>query len=71
MSVYRLSEEMDKIGIDTIMERNIRKQDTLAYPAEKASQGEIILRRPWQRAVFLAGLGAAVLLPLIMLFVAR
>lgn len=70
MSVYRLSEEMDKIGIDT-MERNIRKQDSLAYPAEKASQGEIILRRPWQRAVFLAGLGAAVLLPLIMLFVAR
>jgi hypothetical protein len=26
------------------------------YPAEKARGGEIILRKPWQRAVFMAGL---------------
>lgn len=26
------------------------------YPAEKARQGEITLRRRWQRAVFIAGL---------------
>ena len=26
------------------------------YPAEKARGGEIILRRPWQRVVFIAGL---------------
>lgn len=26
------------------------------YPAEKARQGEIILRQPWQRIVFAAGL---------------
>ena len=70
MGVYRLSQEKDKIGMD-MMERNIRKQDIPAYPAEKASQGEIILKRPWQRAVFFGGLAAAVLLPLIMLFVAR
>jgi hypothetical protein len=35
----------------------------LDYPARKARQGEIILRRPWQRAVFIAGLaGIAVVL---------
>ena len=27
-----------------------------AYPAEKARQGEIILRKPWQRIVFIVGL---------------
>ena len=26
------------------------------YPAEKARQGEIILKHNWQRAVFIAGL---------------
>jgi len=33
-----------------------------AYPADKARGGVIILRRPWQRAVFIAGLAGAVLL---------
>lgn len=32
------------------------------YPASKARGGVIILRRPWQRAVFIAGLAGAVLL---------
>lgn len=32
------------------------------YPAEKARGGEIILRTRWQRAVFIAGLAAAVVL---------
>jgi hypothetical protein len=36
-----------------------------AYPAEKARQGEIILRRPWQRVVFIAGLAGAVILALV------
>jgi hypothetical protein len=31
------------------------------YPAEKARQGEIILKRPWQRMVFFAGLGVPIL----------
>lgn len=31
------------------------------YPASKARQGEIILKRPWQRAVFVAGLAAGVI----------
>ena len=26
------------------------------YPADKARQGEIILKRPWMRAVFVAAL---------------
>lgn len=39
------------------------------YDAEKARQGEIILKRPWQRAVFLAGLfGCVALLFLALLF---
>jgi hypothetical protein len=32
------------------------------YPAEKARGGDIILRRPWQRAVFIVGLAAPVIL---------
>jgi hypothetical protein len=37
------------------------------YPAEKARGGEIILRRPWQRIVFILGL--ALPLVLLLLFV--
>jgi hypothetical protein len=42
--------------------------DLSHYPAEKARQGEIILKRPWQRAVFIAGLAGCVLLVIIALF---
>ena len=39
------------------------------YDAEKARQGEIILKRSWQRAVFLVGLfGCVALLFLTLLF---
>jgi hypothetical protein len=31
------------------------------YPAEKARQGEIILKATWQRVVFIAGLAALVI----------
>jgi hypothetical protein len=34
------------------------------YLAEKARQGEIILRKPWMRVVFVAGLVGCVLLAL-------
>ena len=27
-----------------------------SYPGDKARQGEIILKRPWQRRTFIAGL---------------
>lgn len=36
------------------------------YPAEKARQGEIILRRPWQRYVFFGSLAGIVVLLLIL-----
>jgi hypothetical protein len=36
------------------------------YPAEKARQGEIILRRPWQRYIFFGSLAAIVVLLLIL-----
>lgn len=37
------------------------------YPAEKARQGAIILKKPWQRAVFFSGLAGAVLLLLLLM----
>lgn len=36
------------------------------YPAEKARQGEIILKQPWQRAVFIAGLAGFFVLALLL-----
>jgi hypothetical protein len=46
------------------------QHDSLSsYPAEKTRGGITILRRPWQRAVFIAGLAGCILLLLIMLFV--
>ena len=38
------------------------------YPAEKARGGEIILKTPWQRWVFIAGLAGTALLVLILAF---
>jgi hypothetical protein len=43
-------------------------QGPVPYPAEKARGGEIILREPWQRVVFIGGLIAAVLLSLLLAF---
>jgi hypothetical protein len=39
------------------------------YPAEKARGGEIILRKPWQRALFIIGLAAPAVLLLVLLVV--
>ena len=41
--------------------------DQKPYPAEKARGGEIILNTPLRRAVFLAGLIAAVVLVLVLM----
>ena len=35
------------------------------YPADKARQGEIVLRKPWMRAVFIGGLVGAFALGLV------
>ena len=38
------------------------------YPAEKARGGEIILRTPLRRAIFVGGLAGAVVLALLLTF---
>ena len=40
-------------------------KEEAAYPAEKARGGEIVLRKRWQRILFIAGLAGAVLLALL------
>jgi hypothetical protein len=40
----------------------VRDKQPIPYPAEKARGGEIILRRPWQRVVFILGLALPLLL---------
>jgi hypothetical protein len=42
-----------------------QKETQKAYPAEKVRQGEIVLRKPWQRIVFIAGL----IVPFVLLFI--
>jgi len=48
-----------------------RNETRPAYPAEKARGGEIILRKRWQRVVFVAGLAGAVVLGLIFAVLGR
>ena len=36
------------------------------YPAENARQGEIILKTPLQRGIFIAGLAGMILLPVLL-----
>ena len=47
-------------------ERNERQ--TAPYPAEKARGGEIILRTPLRREIFITGLAGAVVLALFLAF---
>jgi hypothetical protein len=41
------------------------------YPAEKARGGQIILRKRWQRVVFIAGLAGAVILGFVFALLGR
>jgi hypothetical protein len=41
------------------------------YPAEEARGGEIILRKPWQRAVFIIGLATPFILLVLLLVMNR
>jgi hypothetical protein len=45
-------------------------RDGPVYSAQDVRQGEIILKRPWQRAVFILGLAGAVLLAVLLRFAA-
>ena len=47
---------------------NTPDRKTEPYPAEKARGGDIILRKRWQRLVFIAGLAGAALLGFSSLF---
>lgn len=44
------------------------KQEPRTFSAEDARQGEIILKRRWQRLVFIGGLAAVVLVILLVRF---
>jgi hypothetical protein len=48
------------------MDREASGRPQRPYPAEKARGGVIVLKRPLQRWVFVAGLAGAVLLVLIL-----
>jgi hypothetical protein len=56
---------MEANGARTPEGRPTRIPPDHGYPAEKARQGVIILRRPWRRAIFIGGLAAAGLLGVI------
>jgi hypothetical protein len=43
----------------------VNQDDQRPYPADKARGGEVILRRGWERAVFIAGLVGAIVLVLV------
>jgi len=43
-----------------------KPEEPFHYPADKARQGEIILRKRWQRIVFIAGLAGFVVLALVL-----
>lgn len=45
--------------------RDTEKKRPDTYPAEKARQGEIILRKPWQRALFIVGLAGFAIVALV------
>lgn len=47
------------------------EENARTYPAEKVRQGEIILKQPWQRVVFIAGFVAAFLLPFVVHYFAQ
>jgi hypothetical protein len=47
------------------MTSNRKTSGQTPYPAERARQGEIILRKPWQRWVFFSGPAASVVLALL------
>lgn len=53
--------------MDTVIKERARRASPVPpepYPAEKARQGTIVLRKPWQRGVFFAGLFGGIVLVL-------
>jgi hypothetical protein len=51
-------------------ERSHKGESPEAYPTEKARQGQIVLRKRWQRLVFIGGLALCVLLVIVLRLIA-
>jgi hypothetical protein len=54
-----------------MQDRTAGTRPTEAYPADKARGGDIVLRRRWQRAIFILGLAAPFVLLLVLLLLQR
>ncbi len=54
-------------GHDNRHDKRAAKEDLQHDPAEKARQGEIILRKPWQRMVFLGSLAGVMILAIVLM----
>ncbi len=52
-------------------DHNAERPDGPVYPAEKARQGEVVLRTKAQRLIFIAGLAGVVIFALVMSFLLR
>ena len=48
---------------------NSQRDDLQAYPAEKARQGEIILKTRLQRVIFIGGLAGMLLVGILAMFI--
>lgn len=66
MAQNQLAQHQD-LKDQNVKDQNVKDQDEqIVVSAQKARQGEIILRKPWQRAVFIAGLIGIVALAALM-----
>ena len=52
------------------MDQNNTEQTPREYPADKARQGEIILKARWQRLLFISGFAGIVVLAVVLSLVA-
>ncbi len=59
---------MDNQGRPAHSRQSNERPEGITLSGEEARQGEIILRKPWQRAVFIAGLAGGAILALIAIF---
>jgi hypothetical protein len=41
------------------------------YSTRQVRQGDVVLRKPWERGVFIAGLAGAVVLAIVIIFAVR
>ena len=46
-----------------------RRDEAPTYSAQQVRQGDIVLRKPWERGVFIAGLVGAIVLALVLVLI--